>query len=46
VSQPYNDNEFTYGYHDGREIRGDMVRPILVVDVGLDGRPGATGGTG
>jgi hypothetical protein len=43
---PYNGNEFTYGYHDGREIRGDMVRPILVVDVGLDGRPGATGGTG
>lgn len=28
-------NEFTYGYHDSREIRGDMVRRILVVDVGL-----------
>jgi hypothetical protein len=33
---PFNDNEFTYGYHDNREIRGAMVRRILVVDVGLD----------
>ena len=28
-------NEFQLGYHDNREIRGDMVRRILVVDVGL-----------
>ena len=26
---------FTFGYHDNREIRGHMVRRILVVDVGL-----------
>jgi hypothetical protein len=32
---PRTGNEFTYGYHDNREIRGDMVRRILVVDVGL-----------
>ncbi|WP_420852445.1 type II toxin-antitoxin system HicA family toxin [Pseudonocardia alaniniphila] len=26
---------FTFAYHDNREIRGHMVRRILVVDVGL-----------
>ena len=32
---PRTGAEFTYGYHDNREIRGDMVRRILVTDVGL-----------
>ena len=26
---------FVYGYHDSRDIRGDMVRRILVTQVGL-----------
>jgi len=32
---PINGREFTYGYHDSREIRGSMVRLILVSEVGL-----------
>lgn len=27
---------FQFGYHDQRDVTGDMVRRILVVDVGLD----------
>lgn len=26
---------FQFGYHDQRDVTGDMVRRILVVDVGL-----------
>ncbi len=32
---PITGRTFTYGYHDNREIRGSMVRLILVSDVGL-----------
>jgi hypothetical protein len=32
---PITGRTFAYGYHDGREIRGAIVRRILVVDVGL-----------
>jgi len=35
VPEPINGREFTYGYHDSREIRGSMVRLILVSEVGL-----------
>ncbi len=29
------DDEFTFAYHDGVEITGNMVRRVLVNDVGL-----------
>lgn len=32
---PKTGEQFLYGYHDNREIRGHMVRRILLVDVGL-----------
>jgi predicted RNA binding protein YcfA (HicA-like mRNA interferase family) len=32
---PHTGRQFTYSYHDNREIRGAIVRRILVTEVGL-----------
>jgi hypothetical protein len=35
---PKTGEQFVYGYHDNREIRGSQVRLILVTEVGLTER--------
>lgn len=32
---PFNGQQFTYSYHDSRDIRGSQIRRILVSEVGL-----------